>query len=77
MSEVDLIHLGFDKHLIKCPHCQKQTVHPWSGTMILFSPAKCAHCGRAFVIALNQPLPGPDTELTSACARPIEHGNLL
>jgi transposase-like protein len=71
MSEVDLIHFGFDKHLIKCPHCQKQVVLPWSGTMILFSPAKCAHCAREFVIALNQPRPGSDTGLSSDWARPI------
>jgi len=57
MSEDDLIDFGSSKHLITCPHCQKQTVHRWSGTMILFSPAKCAYCGRAFVIALNQPRP--------------------
>ncbi len=58
MSEGDLINLRFDKHLITCPHYPKQTVHHWSGTMILFSPAKCAHCGGEFVIALNQPQPG-------------------
>jgi len=58
MSEVDLINVGFDKHLIKCPHCQKQTIYPWSGTMILFSPTRCAHCGREFVIAMNQPRQG-------------------
>jgi transposase-like protein len=71
MSEVDLIHFGFDKHLIKCPHCQKQIVHLWSGTMILFSPAKCAYCDREFIIALNQPRRGPNTELSSECARPV------
>jgi len=55
MPEVDLIELGFDRHLIKCPHCQKQSVHDWPGTMILFSPAKCTHCDKQFVIALNEP----------------------
>jgi transposase-like protein len=57
MPEDDSIDLGLNKHLINCPHCQKQTVHPWSGSTILFSPAKCAHCGRDFVIVLNQPRP--------------------
>jgi len=55
MPEDDLIDLVFDRHLIKCPHCQKQSVHSWSGTMILFSPVKCSHCSQEFVIALNQP----------------------
>ncbi|MGA2425027.1 MAG: hypothetical protein ABSG07_13570 [Terriglobales bacterium] len=54
MSEDATINFDFDRHLITCPHCQKQSVHPWSGTMILFSPAKCTYCGRQFVILLNQ-----------------------
>ncbi|MGA2980611.1 MAG: hypothetical protein ABSD76_13560 [Terriglobales bacterium] len=76
MSEGDLINLGFDKHLIKCPHCQKQAIHQWSGTMILFSPAKCAHCGREFVIALNQPRPGPESVMTSERPRHMGPTNL-
>jgi len=57
LPENDLLDLRVDKHLITCPHCLKQIVHHWSGTMILFSPAKCVHCRRNFVIALNQPQP--------------------
>jgi transposase-like protein len=55
MPEIDLIELRLNRHLIECPHCQEQTVHNWPGTVILFSPAKCTHCGKRFVIALNQP----------------------
>jgi transcription elongation factor Elf1 len=55
MSESDLINLDFNRHLIQCPHCQKQTVHHCPGDMILFATAKCAHCGREFLIALNKP----------------------
>ncbi len=54
MPEDDVIGLGFHQHLLKCPHCQEQTVHHWPGTMILFAKAKCTHCGRDFLIALNQ-----------------------
>lgn len=54
MSEGDLIDLRLDKHLIRCPHCQKQMVHNWPGTMILFAAAKCTHCGKNFLIALNE-----------------------
>ena len=55
MSDGELINLDFNRHLIQCPHCQKQTVHHCPGDMILFATAKCAHCGRAFLIALNKP----------------------
>jgi transposase-like protein len=65
MPEDDLIDLAFDQHLITCPHCHQQTVHPWSGTIILFSPAKCSHCGQEFVIALNQPRPKLNSRLTT------------
>jgi transposase-like protein len=58
MSEGNLIHISVNRHLIKCPHCQKQTVQNWSGNMILFAPAKCSHCGKEFVIALNEPRRG-------------------
>jgi predicted Zn-ribbon and HTH transcriptional regulator len=55
MPEADIIQLGFVKHLIECPHCQKQIVQNWPGNMILYSPAKCKECGKEFVIALNKP----------------------
>jgi len=41
--------------LWQCPHCHEETIHPWTGKMILFANCKCTHCGRDFVIALNQP----------------------
>jgi len=59
MSDGDLIDLDANNHLIRCPHCQKQMVHKCPGGMILFAPAKCLHCGREFVIALNKPQTGP------------------
>jgi transposase-like protein len=55
MPEVDVIELGLNRHFIQCPHCQKQAILRWPGIMILFSNFKCTHCGRDFVIALNQP----------------------
>jgi transcription elongation factor Elf1 len=55
MSEGDLINLDCNRHLVKCPHCQKQTVHNSPGKMILFATAKCGHCGREFLIAMNKP----------------------
>jgi DNA-directed RNA polymerase subunit RPC12/RpoP len=55
MSEGDLIDLDFNRHEIECPHCQQQTVHHWPGNMILFATAKCTHCGREFLIAMNEP----------------------
>ncbi len=55
MSEVDLINLGFDRHLIKCPHCQKQIVHNWPGNVILFAATRCTHCGGEFLITMNEP----------------------
>lgn len=55
MSEVGLIEIRPNKHLIKCPHCKEQTVHNWPGTTILFSTVQCTHCGREFVVTLNQP----------------------
>ncbi len=54
MPELEVIELVFDRHVIQCPHCQKETVHPWPGSMILFAGFRCNHCGRDFVIALNQ-----------------------
>jgi DNA-directed RNA polymerase subunit RPC12/RpoP len=57
MSEGDLIELGCNRHEIQCPHCQKQTVRNWPGNMILFATATCTHCGRKFLIALNEPQP--------------------
>jgi len=54
MPEADLIDLSPEKHLIRCPHCQKQMVHNWPGTMILFATPKCVHCGKNFLIALNE-----------------------
>jgi|HubBroStandDraft_4_1064222.scaffolds.fasta_scaffold02844_7 transposase-like protein len=55
MPELELIALAFDRHAIQCPHCHEETIHPWTGKMILFANCKCTHCGRDFVIALNQP----------------------
>jgi transposase-like protein len=55
MSEGDLVNLGFDRHLVQCPHCKKQVVHKWPGNMILFATAKCTHCDKEFVITLNEP----------------------
>jgi transposase-like protein len=55
MPEADIIQLGFIRHLIKCPHCEKQTVQRWPGEMILYAPAKCKQCGEEFVIVLNEP----------------------
>jgi transposase-like protein len=55
MSEAEIIHLGFIRHLVKCPHCQKQSTQNWPGNMILYTPAKCKNCGREFVIAMNKP----------------------
>jgi transposase-like protein len=58
MSDADLIGLGLNQHLLECPHCKKQTVHKWPGSMILFASAKCIHCGQDFLIALNKPKTG-------------------
>ncbi len=67
----DLINLSFDRHLIKCPHCQEQSVHNWSGNMILFTTAKCTHCGREFLILLNEPRGwGPEPEMRCDAGRP-------
>lgn len=55
MSDVDLVALGFDRHEIKCPHCQEQTVHNSPGNVILFAQARCTHCDGEFLIAMNQP----------------------
>jgi|GEM_PF-3221121 transposase-like protein len=55
MSECELIDLGFHRHEIECPHCQKQTVRNWPGKMILFASAKCPPCGWKFLILLNKP----------------------
>jgi hypothetical protein len=48
MSDADLIGLGLNQHLLECPHCKKQTVHKWPGSMILFASAKCIHAARIF-----------------------------
>jgi transposase-like protein len=55
MSDLDVIELVFDRHVIQCPHCHEETVHPWRGKIILFADFKCNRCGKDFVIALNQP----------------------
>jgi transposase-like protein len=57
MLEADVIQLGSVQHLIQCPHCEKQAVQKWFGTMILYTAAKCKNCGREFVIALNETRP--------------------
>ena len=58
MAEVDVVHLGLNRHSIKCPHCQEQTIHNWPGNTILFATAECTHCGNKFLIALNEPQTG-------------------
>jgi ribosomal protein S27AE len=57
MPESDQIPLRLNRHLIKCPRCGKHGVRDWPGEKILFAPAKCAHCGEEFVIAMNQSRP--------------------
>jgi len=49
------LHLDLAIHELACPHCHKQTQHSWPGTTILFSTAKCAHCGMEFLIVQNKP----------------------
>ena len=55
MSDSEVIPIGFVRHLVKCPHCEQEVVHNWPGTMILYSATKCKHCGKEFVITLNEP----------------------
>jgi transposase-like protein len=55
MSDADLIDLGFDRHEIKCPHCQRQTVHHSPGRIILLAKPSCVHCGGEFLVAMNEP----------------------
>lgn len=52
------VRVDFDIHRLKCPHCAKQTRHPWPGRTILFSTAKCEHCGEEFLIVKNKPWQG-------------------
>ena len=59
MSNIDL---AFDTHRLKCPHCMEEIVHSWPGCTIPFSSAKCDHCGRAFLIVLNEPRPTMDRD---------------
>jgi len=55
MPEIEVIEFAFDRHVMPCPHCEKETIIRWPGSMILFAHIKCDHCGRDFLIALNQP----------------------
>jgi transposase-like protein len=55
MPEADVIPLELVRHLVNCPHCEQQTTQSWPGNMILFAPVKCSHCGKAFVITMNEP----------------------
>jgi transposase-like protein len=55
MSGDGLIDLSDNRHLITCPHCKKQTPHSHPGNLILFAKPKCMHCGREFVVAMNEP----------------------
>jgi hypothetical protein len=50
-----VIDVGFDKHLVTCPHCQEQTLHLWPGSTILFATTECTHCGGEFLIVQNEP----------------------
>jgi transposase-like protein len=60
MSDVDLIDLSDNCHLLTCPRCNKQTAHRYTGSVILFATTKCAHCGQEFVVAMNEPrIPAP------------------
>jgi transposase-like protein len=52
MSEVNL---GFDKHELECPYCQKQTLYLWPGKEIPFARVTCQHCGREFLTVQNEP----------------------
>jgi len=52
--------LDFDLHELACPRCAKQTRHAWPGSTILFSTAKCEHCGEEFLIVQNKPWLGDD-----------------
>jgi hypothetical protein len=54
IPQEELIPIGPKLHLVTCPYCEKQSVHPWPGAVILFSSKQCDHCTRTFVIALNQ-----------------------
>ena len=40
---------------LECPHCQGRTQHSSAGATILFSPVKCEHCGREFLIVQDKP----------------------
>jgi len=52
---VPKVRLDFDPHELDCPHCEKQTRHSWPGDTILFSTAKCEHCGLEFLVVQNKP----------------------
>jgi|HubBroStandDraft_4_1064222.scaffolds.fasta_scaffold54362_3 transcription elongation factor Elf1 len=49
------IRLDFAVHEFACPHCEKQTQYSWPGSTILFSTAKCQHCGMEFLVVQNKP----------------------
>jgi hypothetical protein len=50
-----LLDLALDRHNIQCPHCHEQTEHLWPGSVILLAELNCAHCGRQFLVAQNEP----------------------
>jgi hypothetical protein len=59
------IRLDLAVHDLACPHCEKLTQHSWPGSKILFSSAKCQHCGMDFLIVQNKPWLG-DREANAA-----------
>ena len=57
------IGLGLDRHEFECPNCHKMTEHSWAGAVVLYSSARCQHCGETFLIVENQPrLERPDPQ---------------
>jgi transcription elongation factor Elf1 len=54
------IRLDLAVHEFACPHCEKWTQHSWPGSTILFSTAKCQHCGMEFLVVQNKPWLGDD-----------------
>jgi transposase-like protein len=55
IEAVPNIDLGFHRHETRCPHCQQQTEYSWPGETTLFASLKCSHCGKEFVIVLDEP----------------------
>ena len=53
--DVRNVRLDFDLHELECPHCEQQTRYSWPGVTILFSTARCEHCGMDFLIVQNKP----------------------